>query len=70
MRISPITWWSWSFEQWTWYSDATYMYVVFWVDWNWEAIRDTRDLLTHTSTWKQNWTKPTTLVEVQNLTYN
>ena len=36
-------WW-WELEQWTWYSDATYLYVVYWVDNAWSAIRDTRDL--------------------------
>ena len=57
-------------EQWTWYSNATYLYVVYWEDWEWEVIRDTKDLLTQTITWIQTWTKPITLEEVEWLTYN
>ena len=57
-------------QQWTWFADTTYLYTVFWVDGDWEALRYTRTLLTETTTWVQIWTKPTTLEEVQLLVYN
>lgn len=57
-------------EQWAWFIDNTYIYVLFWVDEAWESVRETRDLLTRTTTWVQAWTKPITLVELQWLTYS
>lgn len=59
-----------SLEQWTWYKNDTYLYVVYWVDWEWEVERDTIDLLTKDDTWVQTWTKPTSLAEVEVLTYS
>jgi len=60
-----------SFEQWTWFDDPTYLYVTYWVDWDWEVERYTRDLVTQTSTWTgQIGVKPTTLAWVQALTYS
>ena len=59
----------WTFEQWIWLLSTEYIYVIYWVDWAWIVIRDTLDLITQTSTWPQIWTKPTTLTEVELLTY-
>jgi len=58
-----------SFEQWIWFTNSTYLYTVFWEDDNWESIRNTRDLTETKTTWTKDWDKPTTLEEVQNLTY-
>ena len=67
-KFKPWSWWT--FEQWTWYQDDTYLYVVFWVDDDWEAVRFTRDLQEKKTTWPhQTWPKPTTLEEVQSLDY-
>ena len=67
-KIDLIEWWV--FEQWIWLLDSSYLYVIYWVDEDWIVIRDTLDLVTQTDTWQQTWTKPTTLAEVQLLTYN
>ena len=67
-----ISWWWgwWILEQWIWFSDETYLYVIYWIDGDWIVFRDTRDLVTQTNTWTQTWTKPITLEEVQWLSYN
>lgn len=57
-------------EQWTWYSDETYLYVVYWADENWISNRNTRDLQESKTTWTQTWIKPTDLITIQWLTYN
>lgn len=59
----------WTFEQWVWLLSSDYIYVIYWVDEAWIVIRDTIDLITETDTWLQVWTKPTTLAEVELLTY-
>lgn len=59
-----------TFEEWEWYNDNTYLYVVFWVDNNWVSNRYTKTNLVKTTSGTQNNTKATTLIELQNLTYN
>ncbi len=64
-------WVDWWFEQWIWFENTTYLYIVYWVDENWEVKRWTRDLITEETTGsEQTWTKPISLVEVELLTYN
>ena len=66
-RWSKI-WTSW--EQWIWFENTEYLYIVYWVDESWEVVRFTRDLVTETTTWTQTWIKPTSLIEVEALIYN
>ena len=59
-----------TFDEWLWFEDTDYLYVVFWEDENWIVDRFLRTNMTKTTTWNQTWDKPTTLGEVQILTYN
>ena len=75
MRITAIdqstsSWTCTSSEEGIWFSNDTYLYIVYWEDNNWDVDRFTRDLVTITTTWVQTWTKPTSLIEVEWLTYN
>ena len=56
-------------EQWTWFIDDIYLYIVYGVDNNRDVERYKRETLEKAITWPQTWNKPTTLSDVQNLTY-
>jgi len=57
-------------EQWIWLLSSTYLYVIYWIDGDWTVIRETLDLITTTSTWRQTWIKPLNLIKVEALIYN